>query len=78
MVDLLNVDNEEGGGQSDLVDQRFAFVARLENVKILSQLLKTINFRSVKSVLKTLESDLHLYLCWFLGSSLLGSSREMG
>ena len=48
MVDLLNVDNEEGGGQSDLVDQRFAFVARLENVKILSQLLKTINFRSVK------------------------------
>ena len=47
MVDLLNVDNEEGGGQRELVDQQFAFVARLENVKILSQLLKTINFRSV-------------------------------
>ena len=31
MVDLLNVDNEEGGGQSELVDQQFAFVARLEN-----------------------------------------------
>jgi len=45
MVDLLNVDNAEGGGPSDLVDQQFAFVARLENVKILSQLLKTINFR---------------------------------
>jgi len=41
----LNVDNTEGGGPSDLVDQQFAFVARLENVKILSQLLKTINFR---------------------------------
>lgn len=45
MRDLLNIDNGEGGENSDFLDQQFAFVARLENLKILSQLLKSINFR---------------------------------
>jgi len=45
MVDLLNVEGETGDGRSDFLDQQYAFVARLENVKILSQLLKVINFR---------------------------------
>ena len=43
MVDLLV--NETGGERGEFLDQQFAFVARLENVKILSQLLKSIHIR---------------------------------
>ena len=45
MVDLLNIEGDAQDGRSDFLDQQYAFVARLENVKILSQLLKVIHFR---------------------------------
>jgi len=41
MVDMLSM--SAGGG--DVVDSQYALVARLENVKIFAQLLKSIHFR---------------------------------
>jgi len=43
MVDLLNVD--QSGRGDGFLDQQYAFVARLENVRVLSQLLKSIQIR---------------------------------
>ena len=39
----LNRGGEGGDGLN--IDQQFAFTARMDNVKILSQLLKCISFR---------------------------------
>lgn len=46
---LLDVDNGgDDGSQESMLDHQYAFVARLENVKIFSQLLKSIHFRFVE------------------------------
>jgi len=37
--------DDDGSQSSSMLDQQYAFVARLENVKIFSQLLKSIHFR---------------------------------
>ena len=37
--------NRGDGGEGVNVDHQYAFTARMDNVKILSQLLKSISFR---------------------------------
>ena len=44
-LSLNRGDGGEGEGEGLNIDQQFAFTARMDNVKILSQLLKSISFR---------------------------------
>ena len=43
----VEIGDDDGSQSSSMLDQQYAFVARLENVKIFSQLLKSIHFRFV-------------------------------
>ena len=50
MVDLLSM----GAGGDEGMDRQYALIARLENVKILAQLLKSIHFRYVTRIVYSL------------------------